>query len=776
MKVKYWIFLFVVSLTTFLYGQNVITNKLAEEATQSGEGYIIDARPLLERFSKAHGIDLDRIEPIPPQLRKTAWNFSVGSPGPYSNGWWAHDLSNSPIGFYTTPSTCRAIGNNCYIFVEDSLWNNGRVDQIAVNKVLEAFDTKNALPNSTKGIYQTNVEYFGNPPNVDNDPRIVILILNIRDGYVTGSTSGYTAGYFYSYNQGNASNSNKAEVFYLDANPLNLRSDGGIYSGMSITAHEFQHMIHWNSPPSSQTFFNEAFSEIASYLNGYNLRSTSLYSSSTNVYTTSWGGTLTDYARAARYALYLSEQLTPNFFRRYLQSAFRDFDGITNASLSLDLEGNRNFSLLLEDWFIANYLNNRNYNTRYGYILANQPKAASTVYTNPNVNSTASGVFKYGVQYLTYKGGKNLTINFNSNGNASLKVKAIKIGSSIIQVENVPTNTNVNFSDYGTTFTEITFAVYVSDMNAFIANPSTDKFSFSYSSTGTAVAQTFELAYDATEPTGYLQLTPGDSVAVYFEAISGMKIDSIKVALRGTLSIQGRVLEYLGLSNRLGGRLMASITAIPTINTPPGVIPENERVNPDYPYQIPYPNWVKVDLRSFNLTADKNFTVQFPIGASYPSTNRVMSTYYQSTSSYYSFSYQSTNSPPRWIFYSVSGKDGYIFLFLIRAYVSSIGSNISEPIELLPSSYVLEQNYPNPFNPETVISFSLPKSSNVQIKIYDVLGNEVRTLIDEVRIAGKHNIYWNATDNYGKRVASGVYFYTISADNFTQTKKMVLMK
>ncbi|MBS3944653.1 MAG: T9SS type A sorting domain-containing protein [Melioribacter sp.] len=771
MKVKYFIFLLVVSLSSFLNGQNIITNKLAEENAQNGEGSIIDARPVLERLSKAAGIDLDKIEPIPPQLRKTAWTFNVGSPGPYSNGWWAHDLSGSTIGFYTTPATCRAVGTNCYIFVENTVWDNGRVNQNAVNKVMEAFDTKNALPNSTKGIYQTNVEYFGNPPNVDNDPRIIILILDIKDNYATNPSEGYTAGYFYSYNQGNASNSNKAEVFYLDANPLNLTTDAGIYSGMSITAHEFQHMIHWNyTPPSSQTFFNESFSEIASYLNGYNLRSTSLYSNSTNVYTIGWNSTLTDYARAARFSLYLYEQFSGGIFKQYVQNRIFDENGIKFAAQAFD--PGRDFESILEDWFIANYLNNRNYNTRYGYQLANQTKAASTVYINPNVNNTFSGVSKYGVQYITYKGGKNLTINFNSNGNASLKVKAIKIGSSNIQVENVPTNTNVNFSDYGTTFTEITFAVYVADKNAFIANPSTDKFSFSYNSTGTAVAQTFEIAYDATEPTGYLQLTPGDSVAVWFEAMSGMKIDSIKVALRGTLPIQGRVLEYLGLSNRLGGGLMASITATPTLASPPAVINSGA----DYPYQIPYPNWVKVDLRSFNLTADKSFAVQFPIGAAYPSTNRVMSTYYQSSASYYSFSYQSTNSPPRWIYYSVSGKDGYIFLFLIRAYVSSVVSNVSEPIEILPSAFALDQNYPNPFNPETVISFSLPKSSNVQIKIYDVLGNEIRTLINEERIAGKHNIYWNATDNSGKRVSSGVYFYTISADNFTQTKKMVLMK
>ncbi len=110
----------------------------------------------------------------------------------------------------------------------------------------------------------------------------------------------------------------------------------------------------------------------------------------------------------------------------------------------------------------------------------------------------------------------------------------------------------------------------------------------------------------------------------------------------------------------------------------------------------------------------------------------------------------------------------------LKGVTTAIDENDDE--KSIPAVFELHQNYPNPFNPETVISFSLPKPGSVKIKIYDVLGNEVRTLIDEERFAGKHNIYWNSTDNSGRRVASGIYFYTISADNFTQTKKMVLMK
>ena len=250
------------------------------------------------------------------------------------------------------------------------------------------------------------------------------------------------------------------------------------------------------------------------------------------------------------------------------------------------------------------------------------------------------------------------------------------------------------------------------------------------------------------------------------------QLDSIKVALRGITQLQGRVLETYGIGSQLGGKLLASITAIPTLTSPPPVVNNGA----EYPYQIPYPNWVKVDLRQFKLTADKSFVVQFPVGAAYPATNRVMCTYYPSDASYHSFAYQSTNNPPRWVYYSVSGRDGYIFLFLIRAYVSSPGTNIEGPIEILPSAFSLEQNYPNPFNPETIISYSLPKQSRVQIKIFDITGKEIRTLIDEERAAGKYNILWDSRNNLGQKVSSGIYIYKIIADNFVQTKKMVLAK
>lgn len=93
-----------------------------------------------------------------------------------------------------------------------------------------------------------------------------------------------------------------------------------------------------------------------------------------------------------------------------------------------------------------------------------------------------------------------------------------------------------------------------------------------------------------------------------------------------------------------------------------------------------------------------------------------------------------------------------------------------------PETFELSQNYPNPFNPETKIHFQLPKSGKVVIKIFDVLGREVRTLVDGDRNAGFHEVTWDARDNFGRQVSTGIYYYQITAGEFRQTKKMLLMK
>ena len=87
----------------------------------------------------------------------------------------------------------------------------------------------------------------------------------------------------------------------------------------------------------------------------------------------------------------------------------------------------------------------------------------------------------------------------------------------------------------------------------------------------------------------------------------------------------------------------------------------------------------------------------------------------------------------------------------------------------------LYQNYPNPFNPTTTIKYSIPKLSFVTIKIYDVLGSEAATLVNEEKPAGTYELNWNASSTAGG-LPSGVYFYRLSAGNYVETKKMILLK
>jgi hypothetical protein len=94
----------------------------------------------------------------------------------------------------------------------------------------------------------------------------------------------------------------------------------------------------------------------------------------------------------------------------------------------------------------------------------------------------------------------------------------------------------------------------------------------------------------------------------------------------------------------------------------------------------------------------------------------------------------------------------------------------------IPEVFALHQNYPNPFNPITTLRYDLPEQSMVNIIIYDIMGREVKSLINQTQDAGFKSVIWNATNDYGKPVSAGVYLYQIQAGEFVQTKKMVLLK
>jgi hypothetical protein len=109
--------------------------------------------------------------------------------------------------------------------------------------------------------------------------------------------------------------------------------------------------------------------------------------------------------------------------------------------------------------------------------------------------------------------------------------------------------------------------------------------------------------------------------------------------------------------------------------------------------------------------------------------------------------------------------------------LNSAGTAVGEEEHpAMPKTFVVSQNYPNPFNPITQIDYALPKDCNVKIDIFNILGQKVKTLIDEFQTAGLKIVHWDGKDDNGQACASGIYFYKIQAGEFSQAKKMVIVK
>jgi plastocyanin len=109
--------------------------------------------------------------------------------------------------------------------------------------------------------------------------------------------------------------------------------------------------------------------------------------------------------------------------------------------------------------------------------------------------------------------------------------------------------------------------------------------------------------------------------------------------------------------------------------------------------------------------------------------------------------------------------------FMVDTIVVGNPTAIDDDGSQIPVEFDIAQNYPNPFNARTAIEYSLPRDSHVRIVIYNLLGQDIETLVDQGEPAGKHQVIWDASD-----VPTGVYFYRIEAGDFTQTRKMLLAK
>ncbi|MBI2950911.1 T9SS type A sorting domain-containing protein, partial [bacterium] len=112
----------------------------------------------------------------------------------------------------------------------------------------------------------------------------------------------------------------------------------------------------------------------------------------------------------------------------------------------------------------------------------------------------------------------------------------------------------------------------------------------------------------------------------------------------------------------------------------------------------------------------------------------------------------------------------------LLAKVSGEEESGAETPETLPEAFGLEQNYPNPFNPTTTIRYALPEGADVRLVVYNILGQQVKTLVNGAQGPGRHTVVWDGRDEVGRPAATGMYIYRLQAGAFVQTLKMLFAK
>jgi len=173
-----------------------------------------------------------------------------------------------------------------------------------------------------------------------------------------------------------------------------------------------------------------------------------------------------------------------------------------------------------------------------------------------------------------------------------------------------------------------------------------------------------------------------------------------------------------------------------------------------------------IDLRDWNIATDRDFVLEVIYGSGGPNPRLRRDSAQFIARSYLSLASQPT--PGRMLYESLGD-------FYVRAYVSATPGQFPPPQEL-PSTVRLYINYPNPFNPSTTIRYDLSSDVQARMVVYDMLGRQIITLVDEFQPAGEYSVSWDGKTASGTPASSGYYLYRLTAGDVTTTRIMVLAR
>ncbi len=410
---------------------------------------LIDATPLLaEAAARLAPRALAGEAAGAPRTRTTdAW--SVGD----RKEFWAIDFSEKvsfPYKQRKVLAECRAVGSYAYYFVEAGELDV--VDDDDVAAFLEAYEvsTPTRSRNPSLGIYQNVTEVFGNPPDVDGDPKIVILISLIDEEATDSSGTAFYVGYFYPANQfadpvdfggGIKQRSNHTEMLYVNSRLLGYSNPSdpateAYYHGLveSTMAHEFQHLIQWHNDPDEILAVNEGLSLYSEWICGYGLMGFSGYVSRPNVDLLSWRQyqrLIDDYSRAALWTYYLGTRFGEEFISALAMSPL---GGVAGIEAALTSDGSGDFAAAFSDFVTALYLKGDGAGDDRFETLPIRPWLEPQRHENLYPSTEVITLEARGAAAVRYYNATDLTVAFPDGLPAGVTARLVRLGDGVRDV------------------------------------------------------------------------------------------------------------------------------------------------------------------------------------------------------------------------------------------------------------------------------------------------------------------------------------------------------
>jgi len=664
----------------------------------------------------------------------------------------------------------KAEGPLVNIWVSTDELANGHVLDSEIERMLqfagESTDAGSFDPG--KGIIENNNSVFGAPPDVDGDGILDVLLLDIQDDYETTGIA--LLGFF---DPLNLTGQNLADIIYLDTFPT-LVDENGVRGKFDEPSHTLAHE------------YEQGLAEWGEIINGFTARSTRYFQQESERVQPllGWRGVenslvLNDYQRAGLFTNYLADRIgilpTGSIARAISPGADKYIDVLIHNGLLL--------SDVVLDFHTANLLNDRSIDPVFGYTVPQYAEVKVSAIREIDGSAATSAPPSFGtlppgaVFYTRWNNVANLELTFSDAGPILSGRVVLKksTGETTIETVDVAAGGEGNF--FSGNFESVTLILTNINFGFPEATP------FEFSSRWNASEPEFlteEIIYD-TGTLGSLTIEDQDFFSFQLdpEFITANRFEVPAFAQLGSVKIDHVYLSEFSNSGVPSGSLRNFTLHIWAENAQG--LPGDELLTIELDDVTSPGFFVNFDFQTISLENYAGELANLPgvifVGVSNAGTDdndivMTISDFPVGLSPSYMFFPGEFGGWARFNQITVVGASFAQSVLPIRATFIFPAEPVAvdDPFEL-PDAITLHQNYPNPFNPSTTIEYSLPEAGNVRLVVYDMLGREVATVVDDFRTVGIHQVNFNASN-----LASGLYLYSLVTDAIKVTRTMTLLR